>query len=204
MLSHFSHVLLFMTLWTVADQILRPWDPPSKNTKMGFHCLLQGILPTHGLNFVSYVSCIGRHVLYYTWEAQSLNKIPSFSCVWLFATPWTAACQASLCITNSWSLLTLTSVRLVMPCKHLILCRPLLLLPSIFPRIRVFPNESILCIRWPKIGVSASASVLPMNIQDWFPLEWTGLIALQPRGLSRVFSSISVQKHQFFNTQLSL
>ena len=139
-----------------------------------------------------------------TWEAQSLNKIPSFSRVQLFATPWTVACQASLCITNSWSLLTLTSVRLVMPCKHLILCHPLLLLPSIFPSMRVFPNESVLCIRWPKTGVSASASVLPMNIHDWFPLEWTGLIALQPKGLSRVFSSTSVQKHQFFNTQLSL
>ena len=65
MLSHFSHVLLFMTLWTVAHQILCPWDPLSKNTGVGFHLLLQGILSTQGLNFVSYVSCIGRHVLYY-------------------------------------------------------------------------------------------------------------------------------------------
>ena len=73
-----------------------------------------------------------------------------------------------------------------------------------FPSIRVFSNESVLCIRWPKFGVSASASVLSMNIQDWFPLGWTGWISLQSKGLSRVFSNTTVQKHQFFGAQLSL
>ena len=68
----------------------------------------------------------------------------------------------------------------------------------------VFSNDSVLCIRWPSIGVSASASVLPMNIQDWFPLGWTGWICLLSKGLSRVFSNTTVQKHQFFSTQLSL
>ena len=77
-------------------------------------------------------------------------------------------------------------------------------LPSIFPSIRVFSNESVLCIRWPKFGVSASASVLSMNIQDWLPLGWTGWISLQSKGLSRVFSTTTVQKHQFFSAQLSL
>ena len=72
---------------------------------------------------------------------------------------------------------------------------------SVFPSISVFSNESVLCIRWPNIGVSALASVLPMNIQDWFPLGWTGWISLQSKGLSRVFT---VQKHQFFSIQLSL
>ena len=80
----------------------------------------------------------------------------------------------------------------------------LLLLPSVFSSIRVYSNESALCIRWPNIGVSASASALPMNTQDQSPLEWTGWISLQSKGLSRVFSNTTVQKHQFFGTQLSL
>ena len=72
---------------------------------------------------------------------------------------------------------------------------------KIFPNIKVFCNESVLCIRWPSIGVSASASILPVDIQDWFPLGWTGWISLQSTGLSRVFSNTTVQKHQFFSSQ---
>ena len=124
-------------------------------------------------------------------------------CLRLFENPRTAACQASLSITNSQSLLKLMSIESGMPSNHLILCRPILLLPSIFPSIRVFSNESVVCIRWPSIGVSASASVLPMNIQNWFLLELTGWISLQSKGLSRVFSNTTVQKHKFFGTQLS-
>ena len=90
------------------------------------------------------------------------------------------------------------SIESVMPSKHLILCRSLLLLPSIFPSIRVISNESALHIRWPRIGVSASTSVLPINTQDWSPLGWTGWISLQSKGLSKVFSNTTVQKHQFF------
>ena len=88
----------------------------------------------------------------------------------------------------------------VMPSKHLILWHPLLLLPSIFPSLRVFSNES----GGQRIGVSASASVLPMNIQGWFPLGLTGVISLQSKGLSRIFSSTTVQKYQFFSAQLFL
>ena len=91
--------------------------------------------------------------------------VHSLSCVQLLATPRTAAHQASLSITNSQSLLKLMSIKLVMPSNHLILC-PFLLPPSIFPSIRLFSNESVLHIRWPKYWSSASASVLPMNIQD--------------------------------------
>ena len=91
-----------------------------------------------------------------------------------------------------------------MPSNHLILCRPLLLLPSIFPSIRVFSNESALPISGQSIGASASASILPMNIQTWFPLGLTGLISLLSKGLSRVFSWTSVRKHQFFGTLPSL
>ena len=115
--------------------------------------------------------------------------------------------QASLSITNSRSLLKLRSIKLVTPSNILILCRPLLLLPSVFPSIRIFSNESVLHIRWMWTwcaGVSASASVLPMNIQDWFPLGWTGWISLQSKGFSRVFSNTTVQKNQFSGAQLSL
>ena len=136
----------------------------------------------------------------------SSQSVQSLSPVWLFETPWTAAHQSSLSITNSCSLLKLMSIESVMPSNHLILCRPLLLLPSIFPSIRVFSNESVLCIRWPSAVVSPSESILPMNIYDWFPLGLTGLVSLQGRlkGLSRVFSNTRVQKHQFFGAQLSL
>ena len=117
------------------------------------------------------------------------------TCVRLFVTPWTTARQASLSFTNSRSLLKLMSIELVMPSNHLILCRPLLLLPSISPSIRVFSKELALCIRWPKCWTSTKASVLLMNIQDWSPLGWTGVISLQSKGLSRVLSNTTVQKH---------
>ena len=130
-------------------------------------------------------------------------SIQSLSCVQLFATPWTAACQASLSITNSWSLPKPMSIESVMPSNHLILYRPLLLLPSIFPRISSFPMSQLFTSGGQSIGVSASASVFPMNTQDWSPLEWTGWISLQFKGLSRVFSNTTVQKHQFFDAQLS-
>ena len=117
------------------------------------------------------------------WCFQSqFSSVQSRSHVQLFATSWTTARQAS--ITNSWSLLRLMSIESVMPFNHLILCHPFLLLPSIFPSIRIFSNELVLCIRWPNIGVSASALDLPMNIQDWFPLGWTGWISLQSKALS--------------------
>ena len=132
-----------------------------------------------------------------------LVQFSSLSRVRLFATPWTAAHQASLFITNYRSLLKLMSIESVMPLNHFILCLILfLLLLSVLPSIRVFSNESV----FPSGGQStgASASFLLMNIQDWFPLGLTGLISLQSKGLSRVFSNSTVQKHQFFSAQLSL
>ena len=109
--------------------------------------------------------------------------------VWLFATPWTAVRQASLCFTITLSLLKLRSIKSVIPSNSLNLCHPLLL-PSIFPSIWVFSNELALHIGAQNIGASASASasVLPMNIQGWFPLGLTGLISLLSKGPSRVFS----------------
>ena len=136
-------------------------------------------------------------------SSEICQSVQLLSCVQLFTTPWTAARQASLSITNSRSLLKLMSIASVMPSNHLILCYILLLLPSIFPCLRVFSNESVLCIRWPIIEVSASTSVL-MNIQDWFPLGRTDWISLKSKGLSRVFSNTTIQKHQLFGAQLSL
>ena len=131
------------------------------------------------------------------------NSVHSLSYVRLFVTPWTAARQASLSIANSWSLLKFMSIESVMPSNHLILCCPFLLLPSIFPASGSFPMNQLLASGGQSIGVWASTSVLPKNIQDWFPLGLTGWISLQSKGLSRIFNT-TVQKHQFFSTQLSL
>ena len=130
------------------------------------------------------------------------SSVQPLSRVRLFVIPWTAALQPSLSITNSRSLFKLMSIELVMPSNHLILCRPLLLLLSVFPSIRVFSNESVLHIRWPKywsfsISPSSEYSGLISLRIDW-------LISLQSKGLSRVFSNTTVQKHQFFGAQLSL
>ena len=127
-----------------------------------------------------------------------------FSRYWLFVNQWTAARQASLSITNSWSLLRLISIELVMPSNHLILCCHFSSHLQSFPSSGSFPMRQLFTPGGQSIGVSASASVLPMNIQEWFPLGWTGWISLQSKGLSRVFSNTTVQKHQFFGAQLSL
>ena len=123
------------------------------------------------------------------------SSVQSLSHVWLFATPWTTARQASLSITNSQSPPKPMSIESVMPPSHLTLCHPLLLLPSIFPSIRVFSNESVFAWGGQSTGLSAVASVLPVNTQDWCPLGWTDWISLPSKGLSRVFSNTTVQKH---------
>ena len=134
----------------------------------------------------------------------SIVIVQSISHVWLFATPWTAACQASLSITNSRSLLKLMSIESVMPSNHLFLSCPLLLLPSIFPSIRVFSNESALHIRWPKYR-SFSFSISPSNEHPGlisFRMDWLDLLAVQ--GTLKSLLQHTVQKHQFFSAQLSL
>ena len=131
------------------------------------------------------------------------RSVQSLSRVKLFATSWIAACQASLSITSSRSLPKLMCIKSLMPSSHLILCHPLLLLPPISPSIGSFPMSQLFASGGQSIGFSASASVLPMNTQDWSPLGWTSWISLQSKGLSRVFSNTTVQKHQFFSTQLS-
>ena len=133
-----------------------------------------------------------------------ISSVQSLSRVWTFVTPWTTACQASLSITNSQGLLKLMSIESVMPSNHLILCHPLLLLPSIFPSIRVFSNESALRIRWPKywnLSFNMSLSNEHPGLIS-FRMDWLDLLAVQ--GTPRVLSNTTVQKHQIFCTQLSL
>ena len=132
------------------------------------------------------------------------SSIESLSCVWLFVTPWTAAHQASLSIINSRSLLKLMSIGSVMSSNHLILCHPLLLPPSIFPSIRVFSNESVLCIKWPKYW-SFSFSISPSNEYSGpvsFRMDWLDLLAVQGTLESSLIPQF--KKHQFFSTHLSL
>ena len=130
------------------------------------------------------------------------RSVQSLSRVQLFVTPWTAARQLSLSITNSWSLLKLMSIELVMPSDPLILCYPLLLPPSIFPSIRVFSSESVLHIRWPEYW-SFSFSISPSkNTQDWFSLGWTGWMSFSPSN-SQESSPTRRQDgfHQFVNLE---
>ena len=117
--------------------------------------------------------------------------------------PWITASQASLSITNSQSLLKLMPIESVMPSSHLILCHPLLLLPQALQATGSFPMSQLFAWGGQSIGVSASVSALPINTQDLSLSGWTDWISLQSKGLSRVFSNTTVQKHQFFGTQLS-
>ena len=135
------------------------------------------------------------------FSSVQFSAVQSLSHVRLFATPWIAARQASLSITNFWSLLM--SIESVMPSSHLILCHPLFLLPPIPPSIRVFSNGSVLRRRGPKCR-SFSFSISPSNEHPGLiSFRWAGWISLNSKGLSRVFSNTTVQKHQFFGPQLS-
>ena len=138
-----------------------------------------------GFLIIKNSTSIKKQYIYFYDVDILFSSVQPLSRIQLFATPWTAARQASLSITNSQSFLKLMSIELVMPSNHLILCRPLLLLPSIFPSIRVFSSESDCCITWPKY--------------------WSFSFSISPsKGLSRVFSNTTVQKHQFFGAQPSL
>ena len=132
------------------------------------------------------------------------SSVQSFTRIWLFATPWTAARQASLSITNSWSLPKLMSTESMMPCNNLILCYPLSPWPQSFPASGSFQMSQLFTVSGQSIRVSVSTSVLPMNTQDWSPLGWTDWISLQFKRLSRVFCNTTVWKHQFFSAKLSL
>ena len=136
-------------------------------------------------------------------DSVQFSSVQSLSRVQLFTTPWTAACQASLSINNSQSPPKPMSIESAMLSNHLILCVPFSC-PQSFPASGSFSMSQLFASGSQSIGISASASVLPMDIQDLFPLGWTGWIPLPSKGLSRVFSNTTVQKHQFFGPQLSL
>ena len=137
-------------------------------------------------------------------DSVQFSSIQLLSHVQLFVTPWTTAAQTSLSITNPWSPPKPMSIVSVMPSNHLILYRPLLLRPSIFPSIRVFSNESGLHIRWPKY-CSSTFSISPfIEYSELISFRMEGWISLHSKGLSRVSSNTTAQKHQFFSTQLSL
>ena len=163
--------------------VSRPCDPPHFSLVLASlrHLLSVLLFSEHQNIFINFFSSV-----------QSLSRVR------LFATPWTAACQATLSITNSRSSLGLTSIESVMTSNHLILCCPLLLLPPIPPSIRVFSSDSTLRMSWPKYCSFSFSIFLPKNTQDWSS-EWTVWISLQSKGLSRVFSNTTVQKHQFFS-----
>ena len=162
--------------------------------------LLYSVLPLSSVNLKSYL----ENPCSPTVLSYQFNSVQSLSRVCLFATPWTTACQVSLSITNSRSPPKPMYIESMMPSNHLILCRPLLQLLSIFPSIRVFSNESALHMRWPKYW-SFCLNISPCNEHPGLiSLGWTGLISLQSKGLSRVFSNTTVKKYQFFGAQLSL
>ena len=185
---------------------------------MGCHALLQGIFPTKGSNLAAHPEPQGKPKQYIIWM---LNK--DYLCV--FTNWWSVflssvqfshsvvpdslwphdrSTQASLSITSSQSSLKLMSIESVMPSSHLILCHPLLSLPPIPPSIRDFTDELTLYMRWPKYW-SFSFSIIPSK-EHWglISFRMDGWISLQSKGLSRVFSTTTVQKHQFFGAQLSL
>ena len=184
MFSHFRCIRHFAILWTVAcDAPLSMGILQARMLKWVAISSSRESSQTRDWICISYVSCIGRQVLYTstTWEAPLLSSVRSLSCVPLFAVPWAAECQASLPFTNSQSLLKCMSIESVMPSIHLILCRPLLFLPSIFPSIRAFSNESVLHIRWPKYW-SFSFSITPSNEYSElisFRIDCFDLIAIQ-------------------------
>ena len=137
------------------------------------------------------------------FDSSSIS-VQSLGLVQLFATPWTAAQQVSLTITNSWNLLRLMSIKLVMPSNHLILFIPFFSCLQSFPASESFLRCQVFASAGQSIGASALASVLAMNIQYYFLLGWTGLVSLLSKGLSRIFSNTTVKIHQFFGTQLSI
>ena len=163
-----SCACLFYTSWTVALRALQPWNFPGKSTEVGCHFLLQGIFPPRTPTHISYSSC---------QFSQFSHSVVSDS-LW---PPWIAAHQASLSITNSRSSLRLTPTKSVMPSSHLILCRPLLLLPPVPPSIRAFSSESTCSMRWPEYW-SFSFTIIPSKEIPGlisFRMDWLDLLAIQ-------------------------
>ena len=156
-------------------------------------------LGAYGISYVAISSLVSK-----TKSDFQFSSVQSLSHVRLFATPWTTACQAFLSITISQSPPKPMSMELMMPSNHLVICWLFSSRLHSFTASGSFSTSQLFASGGQSIEVSASISVLPVNIQDWFPLGWTDWISLQSKGLSRVFSNTTVQKHLFFSAQLSL
>ena len=157
------------------------------------------------LTFSGTAKLFSRSIALFTFLLQSIQSVQSLSCVRLFVILWITARQASLSITNSWSLLKLMSIELVMPSNHLILCHPLLLLPPIPPSIRVLSNESALCMRWPNYW-SFSFSISPSNEHPGlisFRMDWLDLLAVQGTLESSPTPQFLLTMHQISNFSTS-
>ena len=196
-------LLLLLLLFFLQPQIDKTWSTGEKNGKPFLQScpenLINGMKRQKDMTLKSELPrSVGAQYATDDWNNSSKRNevvgLQLLSCIQHFATPWTVAHQGSLFFNISWSLLKLMSFESVMPSNHLILCCSLLLLPSIFPSIRVFSNELAIHIRWPSIGTSASASVLTMNI----PLGLTSLISLNglasDQTIGREHSSTHLQK----------
>ena len=188
-----SSILDWRIPWTEDPGLLNSWRAPSLRQKG----LIKEYMQMH-------VFKAQKVVCLFSISFSDCLSVQLLRCVWLIATPWTAACQASLSITNSWSLLKLMSIELVVPSNHLILCHPHFLPPSVFPSVRVFQMSQFFAWGGQSIGVSASASVLPVNIQDWFPLGWTGWVSFAVQGTLKSLLQHHSSKASFFSAQLSL
>ena len=183
----FSCSIMSNSLWPMGcSPTGGPWDFPGKNTGVSWQFLFQGIFSIHGLNLCLLLWGNPHRWIFFTTEPPKnplaptkFSSVQSFSHVWLLVNPWTAACQASLSITNTQSLLKLTSIVSVILSNHLILCHPLLS-PSIFPSIKVVSNESVLHIKWPKYW-SFSFNTSPPNEYSGvisFRIDWLDLLAV--------------------------
>ena len=180
----YYYYLFFLWIWNYVRFQLFHWEKDN-------YLILHNFLRTLG-----WLPCMG------SCGISQFSSVQSLSCVWFFATPWIRPRPASLSLTNSRSSLKLMCIKSVMPSSHLILCRPLFLLPPISPSIRVFSNASTLRMRWPKYW-SFSFSISPSNEHLGLISSMDCWISLQSTGLSRVFSNTTVQNHQFFGAQLS-
>ena len=193
--SHAVWNIIFLGFFLLPPRLL-PYFPIDVAKVSGF------ILPTLLFQFLLLLNYL-FHILHLLSILHQFSSVQSLSCVQQLVTPWTAARRASLSITNSWSLLKLMSIESVMPSNHIILCRPLLLLPPIFPSIRVFSNESALHIRWPKFWCF-SFNISPFNEHPGlisFRMDWLDLLAVQ--GTLKSLFQYHSSKHQFFGAQLS-
>ena len=197
-------------IYNLTLQIFCNWNCPSsdiqRSTPVTSFIFLKMLQPYYKVisHFLNLACSLGWTQNHWRQISVQFSSFQLLSCVWLFVTPWwTSACQASLSITNSQSLLKLMFIESVIPTSHLIVCHPLLL-PLVLPSIKVFSSESVLRFRWPKYW-NFSFSISPSNEYSGlisFRIDWLDLLAV--KGLSRVFSNTTVQKHQFFRAQLSL